>query len=91
MYGVVIMVIFGIVGYLFNKAHIPLAPMLLSFVLAPIFESNLRKAFIMSQGSVSIFFQSTLSCVFLGITLLLILAPTIKKIVRKVKASKTQA
>lgn len=91
MYGVVIMVVFGVVGYLFNKAHIPLAPMLLSFVLAPIFESNLRKAFIMSQGSVSIFFSSTLSCVFLAITLLLILAPTIKKIVRKVKASKTQA
>ena len=88
MYGVIIMAVFGVIGYLFTKGGIPLAPMLLSFVLAPIFESNLRKAFIISHGSLSIFFEKPISATFLIITAALILAPTVKKILRKVKPVK---
>ena len=71
MYGVLVMFISGIVGYLLNKNGFPSAPMLLSFVLSPILESNMRKAFIISGGSISIFFTRPITCVlmiiFLGI------------------------
>ena len=91
MYNVYITAIFGVVGYFFGKCKMPLAPVLLSFVLAPIFESNMRKAFISSQGSLGIFVspEHPISLAFLLVTLLLILSPVIKIVLRKVKGSKS--
>ena len=88
MYGVIVTVFFGLVGYFFNKAKLPLSPMLLSFVLAPIFEENMRKAFIISSGSISIFFTKPISLAFLLITFALMLSPIVKKILAKSKAGK---
>lgn len=83
MYGVVVMFLSGIVGYLLNKNNFPAAPMLLAFVLAPILENNMRKAFIISGGSLSIFFTRPITCVlmiiFLGIVLVSVLKPRLAK------------
>ena len=87
MYGVIVMFISGIVGYLLNKNNFPAAPMLLSFVLSPILESNMRKAFIISGGSVSIFFTRPITCVlmiiFLGIVIFSMAKPIIMKLIKK--------
>lgn len=94
MYGVIVMVASGVLGYFFIKAGIPIAPMLLTFVLSPIFESNLRKAFIVSGGSVGIFVDAKehpLSLVFLLITLAFVCSPVIKMILRKIKGEKVKA
>lgn len=85
MYGVIVMVCSGVAGYFFKKADLPVAPMLLTFVLSPIFESNMRRSFIASGGSLGIFVASPLSTAFLVITLLLICSPAIKAAVRKVR------
>lgn len=93
MYGVIVMVASGVMGYFFLKAGLPIAPMLLTFVLSPIFESNLRKAFIISGGSVGIFVdykEHPLSLVFLLITLAFVCSPIIKLILRKVKGEKVK-
>lgn len=83
MYGVIVMFISGVVGYLLSKNNFPAAPMLLSFVLAPILEDNMRKAFIISGGSVSIFFTRPITCVlmiiFFGIILVSVLRPILAK------------
>ncbi|MFR2694057.1 MAG: tripartite tricarboxylate transporter permease [Enterocloster bolteae] len=63
MYGVLIMFLSGILGYLLVKNDYPTAPMLLSFVLAKLLESNMRKAFIISGGSLGIFFARPITCV----------------------------
>ena len=91
MYNVIITAVFGVVGYFFGKCGLPLAPVLLSFVLAPIFESNMRKAFISSQGSLDIFVTSPISLAFLLVTLLLILSPVIKIALRKAKGGAAKA
>ena len=91
MYGVIIMVGAGIVGYFFKKAGIPVTSMLLAYVLSPIFEGNMRKAFIISGGSVNIFFTEPVACAFMVITILLVCSPLFKKIIRKAKASKVKA
>ena len=91
MYNVYITAIFGVVGYFFGKCKMPLAPVLLSFVLAPIFESNMRKAFISSQGSIGIFFTSPISLVFLLVTFALILSPVIKMALKKAKGGAAKA
>ena len=91
MYGVIIMFISGIVGYLLDKNGFSTAPMLLAFVLAPMLEKNMRKAFIASQGSLEIFVDSPLKLVLLAVFLVLVLTPVVKSILRKAKAKKAQA
>lgn len=80
MYGVLVMLLSGIVGYLLQKNAYPSAPMLLSFVLAPLLESNLRKAFIISGGSLDIFFTRPITLTFMIIFFALITVPMLKMV-----------
>lgn len=86
MYGVIVMFISGVVGYLLSKNNFPAAPMLLSFVLAPILEDNMRKAFIISGGSISIFFTRPITCVLMVIFFGIILVSVLRPILAKKKA-----
>jgi putative tricarboxylic transport membrane protein len=47
---VVIMVIFGLIGYVMRKLDCEPTPMLLGFVLAPMLEENFRRALMVSGG-----------------------------------------
>jgi len=86
MYGVVIMLSTGVLGYFMAKYKYPIAPMLLAYVLAPMLEKNMRQAFIASTGSVSIFFGSPISLGFMLVFFGLLLYPLGKMIFIKVKA-----
>lgn len=83
MYGVLVMFVSGIIGYLLTKNDYPTAPMLLSFVLTPLLETNMRKAFIISSGSLNIFFNRPITCVLMVVFLLLVLTPIIKALIKK--------
>jgi putative tricarboxylic transport membrane protein len=85
MYGVLIMLCAGILGYILDTHKYPIAPMLLAFVLTPMLEANMRRAFIISHGSLSIFFEQPISLVFLIIMFGLILFPVIKATIRTVR------
>ncbi|MCJ7593286.1 MAG: tripartite tricarboxylate transporter permease [Desulfobacterales bacterium] len=63
---VFVMMLFGIVGYLFGKFGYEPAPLLLAFVLGPMFEKNLRQSLLISQGDFSIFFTRPISAVALS-------------------------
>ena len=52
-------------------------------VLSPLLEENMRKAFIISQGSVSIFFNSPIACVLMIILGVFIAFPIVKFIKKK--------
>jgi putative tricarboxylic transport membrane protein len=41
---------FGVAGYLLRKADYPLSPIVVGFVLGPIFENNFRRTGLVSQG-----------------------------------------
>jgi putative tricarboxylic transport membrane protein len=73
MFDVWMMVVFGVIGYTFNKLSYPLAPLILALVLADQAESSFRQAMLLSQGSLSIFWSNALvrGIVSLGIILLL--------------------
>ena len=88
MYGVIVMFVSGVVGYLLNKNNFPAAPMLLSFVLAPLLEDNMRKAFILSGGSLDIFFTRPITCVLMIVFLGIILASVLRPMLAKRKAAK---
>ena len=52
---------FGVVGYLFDKAEIPVAPLVLSLVLAGILEQSFRQAMTISDASLGIFVGSPIT------------------------------
>ena len=83
MYGVFVMLISGVLGYIFEKSGYSTAPMLLAFVLAPLLESNMRKAFIISQGSLDIFFDKPIALAFIIVLFLLILFPIVRFLLTK--------
>lgn len=63
-----LMLAFGVVGYLFNRTGIPAAPFLIGFILGPMFEDNLRRSLLISNGDMSIFFRGPITWFFIAIT-----------------------
>ena len=77
----VLMLIFGVLGYLFKKLDYPIAPLVLAMVLGDKAEDAFRQSMLMSQGSLGIFFGNALvtTLVLAGFALLLV-PPTLRLI-----------
>lgn len=71
---IILMLIFGIVGYVLRKLDYELAPFLLAMVLGPILERNFRNALNLSDGSFWFFAQKPISAVIFIICFLLLLS-----------------
>ena len=69
VFDVGLMVFFGVLGWILKKMEFPLAPVALSFILAPMIEKSLYRSLVMSQGDISIFFTRPISATFLLIAL----------------------
>lgn len=87
MYGVVVMLASGVVGYLFDRFKYPMAPMLLAVVLSPMLETHIRRAFVVSKGSFGIFFGSSISSVFMIVFFVLIGIPLAKGAIGAVRSA----
>jgi TctA family transporter len=82
---VVLMLGFGVVGYLFKKLSYPLAPLVLAIVIGDKAEDAFRQSMLMSKGSLGIFFSNNLvtTLVIAGFALLLLpLALQISRLLR---------
>lgn len=80
---VLLMALFGILGYIFVKLDFEPAPLLLGFILGPMMEDNLRRAMTISRGDPTVFFTRPLSLVLLSIAGLLLMAMLIPSISRR--------
>ena len=56
-FGVVLMLIFGVVGFLMDENDIPIAPAILGLVLGPMLEQNFITSMIKADGSFLAFFE----------------------------------
>lgn len=91
LYGVVIMLISGVCGYVLEKSGYSTAPMLLAFVLAPLLEDNLRKAFVISGGSTSaVFFNSGISITLFVVLVAIVATPIVRFILTKLGVLKNK-
>jgi putative tricarboxylic transport membrane protein len=72
MFDVWLMVVFGIVGYIFKKLDYPLAPLVLALVLGDRAEDAFRQSMLMSQGTISIFFANGLVASITTLALLML-------------------
>jgi len=59
-FDVVLMLIFGVIGYVMKKLDYPLAPLILALVLGDRTEESFRQALLISEGSLAVFFSNWL-------------------------------
>jgi putative tricarboxylic transport membrane protein len=81
-FDVLIMAIFGVLGYICVKLECEPAPMILGFILGPLMEENLRRAMLLSRGDPTTFITKPISAGFIiaSVILLVIVAlPAIRK------------
>jgi putative tricarboxylic transport membrane protein len=74
-FDILIMNVFGIIGYLMKKTDYEGAPLILALVLGNLFENALRQSLILSDGSFRIFFSRPIAAVFLWVAIALLIAP----------------
>ena len=53
MFGVVVLLVFGLLGYVLKKLDFPIAPLILAMVIGPLMEQNLVRSLEMSLGDLS--------------------------------------
>ncbi len=71
-FDVIMMLVFGVLGYLLKKCNYPLAPMVLAIVLGDKAEEAFRQSLLISQGSLGVFFSNGLvgTIMVLGLVIL---------------------
>lgn len=72
---IIIMLVFGILGFLMKKFQYDGAPLILALVLGQKLETSFRRSLIMSHGDFSIFISRPISLAFLITALLLLVIP----------------
>ncbi|HET6264418.1 MAG TPA: tripartite tricarboxylate transporter permease [Usitatibacter sp.] len=79
MFDVWLMLVFGVMGYIFKKLDYPLAPMVLALVLGDNAENAFRQSMLIAQGDLKIFFSNALVGSITGLALLMLFWPLISK------------
>ncbi|WP_126424645.1 tripartite tricarboxylate transporter permease [Brevibacillus marinus] len=73
MFDVGVMIVFGVVGYVLKKVDIPLAPIVLTFVLGKMMENALMQSLTLFDGDFWQFFARPLSGTLLSIAILIVI------------------
>lgn len=75
---IILMVIFGIVGYFFEKASIPQLPLVLGLILGKMIEENLRQVLILDDNNIFMLFMHPISATLLFFALAVFFTPIIR-------------
>jgi putative tricarboxylic transport membrane protein len=76
-FDILLMLIFGIIGYVFKKLDYPLAPLVLALVLGKSAESSFRQAMITGDGNLLVFFSNPLVGTITTLAIVMLLWPLI--------------
>ncbi|OSP55395.1 tripartite tricarboxylate transporter permease [Pseudoruegeria sp. SK021] len=88
VFGIWLMLIFGIVGFLMEENDIPIAPAILGLVLGPMLEQNFVTSMIKSDGSFVAFFERPISAGLGMFTIAIWMIPLVMLVVRRVRSPK---
>ncbi|MSO92580.1 MAG: tripartite tricarboxylate transporter permease [Rhodospirillales bacterium] len=83
IFDVWLMVLFGVIGYVFNKLSYPLPPLVLALVLGDMAENSFRQSMLLSQGSLAIFWSNWLVGSVFGLGVIMLLWPLIGPLVHR--------
>lgn len=89
-FDLVLVVLIGAIGYFLRKFDVPMAPLVLGVVLGDLMEQNLRRALSITDGDVSVLFQSRVSLGLWIAAFLVVLVPRLLRYVQHRKAPTRQ-
>lgn len=89
-FDLLILTIFGLVGYMFYKFKMPTAPLIVAMVLGTMTENSLRQALKLSGGSYNFMYERPITLVILIIALASFTFPTIIGLIKKRINEKTK-
>ena len=79
--------VFGLLGFAMRRWDIPVGPAVIGLILGPLAETQFRRALSISQGDASVFFTQPISAGFLAVTAALVVVPWVVRRVRRRKAA----
>jgi len=78
--------VFGLLGFAMRRWDIPVGPAVIGLILGPLAETQFRRALSISQGDATVFFTQPISATFLAITAALVVVPWIVRRARRGRA-----
>jgi putative tricarboxylic transport membrane protein len=78
---VYMMILFGVLGYLMKKFDYEPAPLVMAFLLGPMFETAFRQSLIISGGSPLIFLTRPIAAAFILLSLIILGSPLVLRLI----------
>ncbi len=75
--------VFGLLGFAMRRWDIPVGPAVIGLILGPLAETQFRRALSISQGDATVFLTQPISATFLAITAALVVVPWVVRRVRR--------
>jgi putative tricarboxylic transport membrane protein len=82
VFDVVVMIVFGAIGWLMQRVHMPVAPVVFGLILGPLLEENIRRALIVN-GDWSVFFTRPISATLIAIAIIALMYPAIRDYMKR--------
>jgi putative tricarboxylic transport membrane protein len=91
MFDVYMMLVFGVMGYVFKKLEYPMAPLVLALVLGDNAENGFRQSMLLSAGDLRIFYSNGLVGGITTLALLLLFWPLISYLIGRARGKRAVA
>lgn len=82
---IIVMLAFGILGYILRKLKFETGPLLMAFILTPLIENALRQSLLMSKGSFRIFVTRPISGTLLAVFALVVILQIVDAVRKNIK------
>lgn len=69
-FDIAVMLVFGLIGFIFNRTGFAAAPFLIGFILGPMLEDNFRRSLLISNNSFDVFVRGPIDWFFIALTAL---------------------
>ena len=89
LFSIGVMLVAGLLAYVFEDNDFPIAPAILGVVLGSMLEENFITSMIKSDGNLGAFFSRPIAAVLAGFTIVIWLSPPLLVLLRKIRASAT--
>jgi len=87
---VVVMIVFGVLGYAFKKLSWPTVPLVIALILGPMLERSLRQSLELSDGAFSVFVTTPISAGLLAFAALILAASAVASMLPAKRIESTQ-
>jgi len=83
IFGVVLMLAFGLLGYVMEENRFPVAPAILGIVLGPMLEENFISSMIKAEGRFLAFFERPIAGSIGAVVILVVFVPVLRRLLRR--------